>query len=221
LADHLASTNLNRTPNSQWIYFPPGTSLDEQLLILAGVEDYKLSGEPGETFRPSEVAKKPGPASIDFSDQDSVTKAMDAHLAHLTDAELSNLMQRSLQISSSSQHIHPTLPSTTPNHTTPPSHTSFSSAPSLPPVSSYPTGSLHELQHHYLTALASATAPDALAHAPLPSDSAELEELSIFMAIQIAQRIRLGQTDVFSPLAHPCYPLWVLSGGQHEREDEV
>lgn len=35
LADLLASTNLNRTPNSQWVYYPPGTSLDEQLLILA------------------------------------------------------------------------------------------------------------------------------------------------------------------------------------------
>jgi hypothetical protein len=215
LADHLASTNLNRTANSPWIYYPPGTSLDEQLLILAGVEDYKLSGEPGETFRPSEVAKNPGPAGTDFSNQDSVTKAMDAQFAHLTDAELSNLMQRSLQISASSQHIYPSIPSATPNSS------SVSSAPSLPPVPSYPTGSLHELQHHYLTALASATAPDALAHAPLPSDSAELEELSIFMAIQIAQRIRLGQTVVFSPLAHPCYPLWVLSGGQHEREDEV
>lgn len=140
---------------------------------------------------------------------------MDAHLAHLTDAELSNLMQCSLQLSSSSQHIHPTLPTATPNPS------SFSSIRSLPPVPSYPTGSLHELQHHYLTALASATSPDALANAPLPSDRSELEELSIFMAIQIAQRIRLGQTVVFSPLAHPCHPLWVPSGGQHESEDEV
>jgi hypothetical protein len=195
LADHLASTNLNRTPNSQWIYFPPGTSPDEQLLILAGVEDYKRSGEPGETFCHSEVAKKPRPANADFSNQDSITKAMDAHLAHLTDAELSKLMQRSLQIIFSSQHIHPTLPSATPNPS------SFSSVPS------YPTGSLHELQHHYPTALASAMDPDALAHAPLLSDSAELEGRSIFMAFQIAQRIRLGQTVVFSPLAHPCHPL--------------
>lgn len=44
LTNALQYTNLNNTNHEP--QFPPGTTLDEQLLILAGVSDWKLQGEP-------------------------------------------------------------------------------------------------------------------------------------------------------------------------------
>ena len=204
LTSHLASTTLTQSQNGQWIYFPPGTSLDEQLLILAGVEDYHISGNTSEIFNDAEIRRANASVAAnndnekknpDFAQLETVKDAMDTHLSMLTDAELAMMMQNSLSIKPQAE------PSA---HSPPP-------AP-LPPISSCPPGSLPELQQQYQQALVAATTPQDLAHAPLPSDISELEQLSIFMARQVAAWVGRGNTIVFSPLAHPNYPLWLPSG---------
>ncbi|KAF1850179.1 uncharacterized protein K460DRAFT_411924 [Cucurbitaria berberidis CBS 394.84] len=59
VAEHLQHTNLNSKEASAWIYFPQGTTLDEQLLILAGVEDWKLQGtQPGAQFNEADISSE-------------------------------------------------------------------------------------------------------------------------------------------------------------------
>ncbi|KAH7069700.1 hypothetical protein BKA63DRAFT_370965, partial [Paraphoma chrysanthemicola] len=104
LATQLASTTLHHCTPQSSTSFPPNTSLDEQLLILAGVQDYHISGSPDQTFDSTEVARfqKQILCGQEDADQD-ITHMMDAHLNHLNDAELSGLMRRSLHIQTPSQ----------------------------------------------------------------------------------------------------------------------
>ncbi|KAF2825175.1 hypothetical protein CC86DRAFT_272216, partial [Ophiobolus disseminans] len=86
LTAHLASTSL--VPSGQWTYFPPGTTLEEQLLILAGVQDYQLTGAADQTFNATELG------------DETIQDAMVQHLDMLQDSELANMLHTSLQINS-------------------------------------------------------------------------------------------------------------------------
>ncbi|KAF2124071.1 hypothetical protein P153DRAFT_391106 [Dothidotthia symphoricarpi CBS 119687] len=64
LTQKLAQADLNSGKHAQWICFPLGTTLDEQLLILAGAKDWKLAGgnaEVGgeEKMQPTSSARIP------------------------------------------------------------------------------------------------------------------------------------------------------------------
>ncbi|KAH7074286.1 hypothetical protein FB567DRAFT_553754 [Paraphoma chrysanthemicola] len=209
LATHLASTTLHHCALEPSTSFPPNTSLDEQLLILAGVQDYHISGSPNQTFDSTEVARFqdrtfPGQET---ADQD-IRHMMDAHLNHLNDAELAGLMRSSLHIQT---------PSNNPPHnatsyaTQQPVEATNTFTSALPPVPSFPCGTLSELQDYYRAILSTATSPHALAHAPLPADNADLAVLSAFMASEMQNRAARGAVVVFSSFAHPCYPLWSRS----------
>jgi hypothetical protein len=125
LSAHLATTSIVHDTNGQDVHFPTGTSLDEQLLILAGVEDYMLTGLEGETFSPSEMNRETyyhndlahaDPARIQNADNDSDPKAaMDAYLALLTATELSSTMYTNLNITDTDIDISTvTIPTPTP-----------------------------------------------------------------------------------------------------------
>lgn len=143
LADHLASTSNQISQNGQWTYFPPGTTIDEQLLILAGVEDYDLSSTSFQTFSPDEMQCHGGFAANTvsqagtsqhngaarqghgtFAQTNTPQIGMDQHLTTLRDAELATMLHDSLQLDtrSQSQHLTPlTPPSSPPRQYFPPS----------------------------------------------------------------------------------------------------
>lgn len=196
LASHLATTSITHDSDGQLAYFPPGTSLDEQLLILAGVEDYKLTGTEGESFN----AKETGFGnSRNIGGAFDAKAAMEEHLALLTSTELSSMMNNSLNITNE-----PTQPE---------SYVQFSIPPVSPPFTgfqpSYPPGSLQHLISLYTAALPSCTSPDDLTNAPLPCCNSELESLSQYIVQVIGRMVEEGGIVVKSPKAHPFYPEWV------------
>lgn len=200
LTSQLAVTSIAHEVNGQWVYFPPGTSIEEQLLILAGVEDYRLNGSAEQVFSAAEMSRTPAhtPAGgEDFNAKD----AMAQHLDMLQDTELASLMHTKLRLTSSQPTSAPTL-------------TPSSSPPFASYQHSYPPGSLADLENMYTQALWQCTTPDGLADAPLPMSDEELRELSSFMQRQIWWMMADGDLAwmVKSPKAHPLYPYWVLPG---------
>lgn len=150
LANRLAQTDINHEQSEEWHYFPPGTTLDEQLLILAGVEDYKMSGKEGETFAQGLVkAREEIEAALKEEVQESnnvqtVQDAMSTHLADVEDADLATRFPTSLNIDDNKPRR------------------KLRSSPYL-----------SVLKKRYVDALQVSTTPHTFAHAPLPPDSIE------------------------------------------------
>jgi hypothetical protein len=209
LASHMATTSIAEDSNGQWAYFPPGTSLDEQLLILAGVEDYKLTDSASPTIS-STSSNLPRQNSSNFD----LKQAMSAHLSMLQDQELASMLDTAMHLNSSS-------PSTTPTFQfevhapTPPS----SPPPFMGYQPSYPPGSLHQLVTLYTTQLPNCTSLDDLADAPLPSSNEELDALSQYIVQVIGRMVEEGGLAVRSPKAHPCYPHWVEGSEKKARRE--
>jgi hypothetical protein len=87
----------------------------------------------------------------------------------------------------------------------------------LPTPPSTPESPLELLKAQYREALRTGTSPTALARAPLPKNTQELESLSVYIANEVyiyAQERGLGGV-VFSPLCHPCYPHWLPGSYMH------
>jgi hypothetical protein len=200
LTSQLAIISIAHDTNGQWVYFPPGTSIEEQLLILAGVQDYTLNGSAEQKFSNAEMSRtdvtssRAGAGSTRGFD---AKQAMSQHLDMLEDTELASLMHTSLRLNA---------PLAT--HTTP------SSPPSAGYQGSYPPGSLGDLEYMYTQALRQCNTPDDLADATLPMCDQELWELSNFMQRQIWWMMadRDLRWMVKAPKAHPLYPYWVLPG---------
>lgn len=92
LAEDLQRTNLDGSRPGKWNFFPPGTSLKEQLFILAGVDDYKLQGQPaGAVFKDNITGPRAHGApipqasvkSLDCGSTRDIAQAMKQHLALL------------------------------------------------------------------------------------------------------------------------------------------
>jgi hypothetical protein len=60
----------------------------------------------------------------------------------------------------------------------------------------------------------------ALADSDLPSSPCELETLGLYISNELMRRYQAGEVVnvVFSPLAHPCHPCWLLV---HEVNDVI
>lgn len=193
LTSQLAITSIAHEINGQYVSFPPGTSIDEQLLILAGVQDYTLNGSSSQVFSAAEISR----ASANPPRNPPSPQEFDAKHAMAQDTELASLMHATL-------HLTASAPARTP--------------PSSPPFAgyqaSYPPGSLADLENMYAQALRRCATADDLADAPLPMSNAELVELSTFMQRQIWWMMADGDLAwmVKSPRAHPLYPYWVLPG---------
>ncbi|KAH4340640.1 hypothetical protein HBI56_053100 [Parastagonospora nodorum] len=199
LTSQLAITSIAYEIKGQWVYFPPGTSIEEQLLILAGVQDYTLNGSAEQIFSTAEMSRTTTHTPSDMEGFDA-KGAMSQRLDMLEDTELASLMHTNLRLNAPSQ------PTSTP---TPPSSPPFAGY-----QGSYPPGSLNDLENMYTQALRQCNTPDNLANAPLPMCDQELWELSNFMQRQIWWMMADGDLRwmVKAPKAHPLYPYWVLPG---------
>jgi hypothetical protein len=131
---------------------------------------------------------------------------MDDHLDMLQDTELAGLTETRMNISNTDRmeelcgHCRVRSPDYAP----------ISSLSTYTgPMPSCSTGSLSEIKYQYDSVLGGIVNRHGFAHAPLPADIAELEALSVYMAAKVDERVKLGKEVVFSPCAHPCYPLWV------------
>ncbi|EAT79512.2 hypothetical protein SNOG_13185 [Parastagonospora nodorum SN15] len=130
LTDQLAITSIAHEINGQWVYFPPGTSIEEQLLILAGVQDYTLNGSAEQIFSTAEMSRTTTHTPSDMEGFDA-KGAMSQRLDMLEDTELASLMHTNLRLNAPSQ------PTSTPK---PPPFAGYQG--------SYPPGSLNDCGEH-------------------------------------------------------------------------